>query len=85
MDVACTAGGKITQLNALEELYDIAALLRDNERFVVELIHYRETGDITVSVSATRLHSIAGDYTRKDEPVMLVRVQGGFLLGSDVE
>jgi fructose 1,6-bisphosphate aldolase/phosphatase len=31
-----------------------------------------------VSVSTTRLHNIAGKYTGKDDPVMLVRVQGEF-------
>jgi fructose 1,6-bisphosphate aldolase/phosphatase len=78
MDVSYTEGDKIIELNAPEDLYDIAALLRDNERFVIESIHSRETGDIAVSVSTTRLHNIAGKYTGKDDPVMLVRVQGAF-------
>ena len=78
MDVAYTEGDKTIELNAPEELYDIAALLRDNERFVVESIYSRETGEIAASVSTTRLHNIAGKYTGKDDPVMLVRVQGPF-------
>jgi D-fructose 1,6-bisphosphatase (EC 3.1.3.11) len=78
MDVAHTEGDKTIELNAPEEIYDIAALLRDNERFVIESIHSRETGDIATSVSTTRLHNIAGKYTGKDDPVMLVRVQGAF-------
>lgn len=78
MDVSYTEGDRIIELNAPEELYDIAALLRDNERFVIESIHSRETGEIAVSVSTTRLHNIAGKYTGKDDPVMLVRVQGAF-------
>jgi fructose 1,6-bisphosphate aldolase/phosphatase len=78
MDVSYTEGDKIIELNAPEDLYDIAALLRDNERFVIESIHSRENGDIAVSVSTTRLHNIAGKYTGKDDPVMLVRVQGAF-------
>ena len=78
MDVSYTEGDKIIELDAPEDLYDIAALLRDNERFVIESIHSRETGDIAVSVSTTRLHNIAGKYTGKDDPVMLVRVQGAF-------
>lgn len=78
MDVSYTEGDRIIELNAPEELYDIAALLRDNERFVIESIHSRETGEIAVSVSTTRLHNIAGRYTGKDDPVMLVRVQGAF-------
>jgi len=78
MDVGYTEGDRFIELNAPEELYDIAALLRDNERFVVESIYSRETGDIAAVVSTTRLHNIAGKYTGKDDPVMLVRVQGPF-------
>jgi len=78
MDVAYTEGDRVIELNAPEEIYDIAALLRDNERFVVEGIYSRNTGDISASVSTTRLHNIAGKYTGKDDPVMLVRVQGAF-------
>ncbi|NLW35020.1 fructose-1,6-bisphosphate aldolase/phosphatase [Syntrophorhabdus aromaticivorans] len=78
MDVSYTEGDRMIELNAPEEIYDIAALLRDNERFVVESIWSRETGEIAASVSTTRLHNIAGKYTGKDDPVMLVRVQGPF-------
>lgn len=78
MDVSYTEADKVITLNSPDELYDIAALLRDPERFVVEGIYSRETGDQAVSVSTTRLHNIAGKYTGKDDPVMLVRVQGSF-------
>jgi fructose 1,6-bisphosphate aldolase/phosphatase len=78
MDVSYTEGDRLIELNAPEELYDIAALLRDNERFVVEAVYSRETGDIAAVVSTTRLHNIAGKYTGKDDPVMLVRCQGVF-------
>lgn len=78
MDVGYTEGDRVIDLNAPEDLYDIAALLRDQERFVVESIRSRATGDIAASVSTTRLHNIAGKYTGKDDPVMLVRVQGNF-------
>ena len=78
MDVSYVDADKVISLNAPEELYDIAALLRDPERFVVEAIYSRETGDQAVAVSTTRLHNIAGKYTGKDDPVMLVRVQGAF-------
>ncbi len=78
MDVSYVQGDRVIELNTPEEIYDIAALLRDNERFVVESIYSRETGHQAVSVSTTRLHNIAGKYTGKDDPVMLVRVQGGF-------
>lgn len=78
MDVSYTKGDRVASLDAPERLYDIAALLRDNERFVVERIFSRSSGEIAASVSTSRLHNIAGKYTGKDDPVMLVRVQGEF-------
>jgi len=78
MDVGHTEGDRIIELNAPEELYDIAALLRDPERYVVESVWSRGSGEQAVSVSTSRLHNIAGKYTGKDDPVMLVRVQKDF-------
>jgi fructose 1,6-bisphosphate aldolase/phosphatase len=78
MDVNCTSGDRVIQLNAPEELYDIAALLRDPERYVVESVSSRATGEVAAIVSTSRLHNIAGKYTGKDDPVMLVRVQKDF-------
>jgi fructose 1,6-bisphosphate aldolase/phosphatase len=78
MDVEYTEGDRVVELNTPEDLYDIAALLRDNQRFVIESIHSRGDGEQAAAVSTTRLHNIAGKYTGKDDPVMLVRVQGGF-------
>jgi len=78
MDVAYTEGDRIIELRAPEELYDIACLLRDNERFVVESVHSRATNEIAAVVSTSRLHNIAGKYTGKDDPVALVRAQGHF-------
>ena len=78
MDVNYTEADRVIELNAPEDLYDIAALLRDQERFVVESIINRATGEVAVSVSTSRLRNIAGKYVGKDDPVMLVRVQGDF-------
>ena len=78
MDVNNTAGDRIIELNAPEELYDIAALLRDPERYVVESVWSRASGEQAVAVATSRLHNIAGKYTGKDDPVMLVRVQMDF-------
>lgn len=78
MDVNYTEGDRIIELNAPEDLYDIASLLRDGERYVVESIWSRATGEQAAAVSTTRLHNIAGRYTGKDDPVMLVRVQKTF-------
>lgn len=78
MDVDYTEGDRVIQLQTPEDAYKIAALLRDNHRFVVESIHSRATGEQSVIVSTSRLHNIAGKYTGKDDPVMLVRVQKQF-------
>lgn len=78
MDVSYTKGDRIIELNSPEDIYKIAALLRDNERFVVESIHSRNTNEQAVAVSTTRLHNIAGKYTGKDDPVMIVRTQHDF-------
>lgn len=78
MDVNDTTGDRVISLNAPEEMYDIAALLRDPERFVVESVWSRATGEQSVAVATSRLHNIAGKYTGKDDPVMLVRVQMNF-------
>jgi len=78
MDVNYTEADRVIELNAPEDLYDIAALLRDPERYVVESVANRATGDIAAAVSTSRLHNIAGKYTGKDDPVMLVRTQMHF-------
>lgn len=78
MDVRNAEADRVIELNAPEEMYDIAALLRDSERYVVESIWSRSTGQQAVAVATSRLHNIAGKYTGKDDPVMLVRVQMDF-------
>jgi len=78
IDVEYTEKDKIIELNAPDDLYDIAALLRDNERYVIESLYSRSTGNQAAAISTTRLHSIAGKYTGKDDPVALIRVQGEF-------
>jgi len=78
LDAEYTEADKIIDLNAPEEIYDIAALLRDNERYVIESIYSRATGCQAAVLSTTRLHNIAGKYTGKDDPIALVRLQGEF-------
>ncbi len=84
MDVNYTEGDRVIELNTPEEIYDLAALLRDNERFVVESIWARATGEQCAAVATSRLHNIAGKYTGKDDPVMLVRVQMNFPAAGEV-
>jgi fructose 1,6-bisphosphate aldolase/phosphatase len=78
MDVGYTNGDRIIELETPEDIYAIAALLRDTERYVVESISSRASGEQAVAVSTSRLHNIAGKYVGKDDPVMLVRVQKSF-------
>jgi fructose 1,6-bisphosphate aldolase/phosphatase len=78
MDVNHTEGDRVITLEAPHQLHEIAALLRDPERYVVESVHSRATGEQAVAVATSRLHNIAGKYTGKDDPVMLVRTQMNF-------
>jgi fructose 1,6-bisphosphate aldolase/phosphatase len=78
MDVNHTEGDRVIELNTPEEMYDLAALLRDPERYVVESVWSRATGEQAAVVATSRLHNIAGKYTGKDDPVMLVRAQMNF-------
>ena len=78
MDVNYTKADKIIELVTPEETYDLAALLRDNGRYIVESVWSRTSGEQVVAASTTRLHNIAGKYVGKDDPVMLVRTQKDF-------
>jgi len=71
-------GDRIIKLNAPEDYYRIAALLRDGERFVIKSIYSRHDRSQAAAVSTTRLHNIAGKYTGKDDPCAVVRVQSSF-------
>ena len=78
IDMDNTGGDSIISLNAPEDYYKITVLLRDNERFGIDSIVSRHTGQTAAAISATRLHNIAGSYTGKDDPVAIVRNQGIF-------
>jgi fructose 1,6-bisphosphate aldolase/phosphatase len=78
IDMDNTKGDSTIDLDAPDDCYRIAALLRDNERFGIDTIFSRTHGEPAVAVSAQRLHSIAGKYTGKDDPVAIVRNQGIF-------
>lgn len=84
MDVNYTKADKVIELDAPEDLYDLAVLLRDVNRYVIETIYARTTKEQAVAVSTTRLHNIAGKYTGKDDPVCLVRVQKNFPAAGEV-
>ncbi len=78
IDMDNTEGDSLIALNAPEDYYKLAVLLRDNERFGIDSIVSRYSGETAAAISATRLHNIAGSYTGKDDPVAVVRNQGIF-------
>src|SRR5207248_2409672 len=78
IDMDNTAGDSVIELDAPEDSYHIAALLRDNERFGIDRIISRTYDEVAAAISAQRLHSIAGKYTGKDDPVAILRNQGIF-------
>lgn len=78
IDMNNTEGDSILSLDAPEDYYKIAMLLRDNERFGIDSIYARTFDEQAASISAQRLHAIAGKYTGKDDPVALIRNQGIF-------
>ncbi|MBD3238797.1 MAG: fructose 1,6-bisphosphatase [Candidatus Moranbacteria bacterium] len=78
MDIAHTKANKTIRLKAPNQLYEIAALLREPMKYVIHSIFANYNQEQSVAVSTTRLKSIAGRYTGKDDPVCIVRVQGVF-------
>jgi fructose 1,6-bisphosphate aldolase/phosphatase len=79
IDMDCKDGDRIITLDAPERIWDIAALLRDQDRYAIEAAWSRHAPDEQLlSVSATRLHNIAGKYTGKDDPIAVFRTQGIF-------
>ncbi len=61
LDVNYTEGDRVIELNAPEELYGIAALLRDNDRYVVESIWSRHDR----STSRGGEHAAAAQHCRQ--------------------
>lgn len=78
MDVNHTENDKVITLKAPQDYYDIATLLRDPNRYIVESVVENATGLIAAVASTSRLHNIAGKYVGKDDPVALVRSQKQF-------
>lgn len=72
-------GDRIISLRVPERGWDVASLLQNIDRFAIEGVWSRHKPDEQiVSVSATRLHNIAGKYTGKDDPIAIIRTQGIF-------
>jgi len=79
IDMEHAQGDRVIDLVSPEEHVDLAILLRDENRFGVQAIHSRlHPSQQVVAVSTDRLHTIAGEYKGKDDPVAIVRTQGIF-------
>jgi len=70
--------GKVVELSAPEELYDILALIGTPGRYVIKRVYRKTDREIGAVVSSERLNLIAGKYVGKDDPVAVVRAQSGF-------
>ncbi len=84
MDCENTEADKVIELKTPEEYLDIASLLFNPHRFVIESVHSRCNGEQIASLSTTRLHNIAGKYVGKDDPIAIVRVQRPFLATEEI-
>jgi fructose 1,6-bisphosphate aldolase/phosphatase len=79
IDMEHAGGDRVIELDAPERHLDLAILLRDENRFGIQAIYSRYyPHQQVVSVSTDRLHTIAGEYKGKDDPVAIVRTQGIF-------
>lgn len=79
IDMEHAGGDRVIELDTPERHLDLAILLRDENRFGIQAIHSRLYPDQhVVAVSTDRLHTIAGEYKGKDDPVAIIRSQGIF-------
>ena len=79
IDMEHAGGDRIIELDTPERHIDLAILLRDENRFGIQAIHSRSYAhQQVVSISTDRLHTIAGEYKGKDDPVAIIRSQGIF-------
>jgi len=79
IDMEHAGADRTVELDSPEEHVELAVLLRDENRFGVKEIWSRSFPDQQVaSISTDRLHTIAGEYKGKDDPVALIRTQNIF-------
>lgn len=79
IDMEHKGADRVIELETPEAHLDLAVLLRDEFRFGIQAIHHRLYPQQQVAaVSTDRLHTIAGAYVGKDDPVAIVRTQGIF-------
>ncbi len=70
--------GRVVELSAPEEMYDILALIGTPSRYVIKNVYRKSDKEIAATVSSERLNLIAGRYVGKDDPVAIARAQSGF-------
>jgi fructose 1,6-bisphosphate aldolase/phosphatase len=79
IDMEYKGGEKYIELYSPEEIFYLAALLRDENRYGIQAIYSRKyANQQIVAASTDRLHTIAGVYKGKDDPVAIIRTQGIF-------
>jgi fructose 1,6-bisphosphate aldolase/phosphatase len=69
---------KKIKFNAPEEIYDMLIFLGSTNRYAINKVYHKESGEIAASCSTQHLALIAGRYVGKDDPVCIVRSQGKF-------
>jgi fructose 1,6-bisphosphate aldolase/phosphatase len=79
IDMEHAGADRVIELDVPERHLDLAVLLRDENRFGIKAIHSRRyPSQQVVAVSTDRLHTIAGEYKGKDDPVAIIRSQNIF-------
>jgi fructose 1,6-bisphosphate aldolase/phosphatase len=79
IDMEHAGSDRVIDLETPERHLQLAFLLRDENRFGIQAIFSRPYPEQrVVAVSTDRLHTIAGEYKGKDDPVAIVRTQGIF-------
>lgn len=73
---------KRVTLNTPEEVYDLLAIVGGKSRYIIKHVYPRKGNKVpeneaVACISTEKLSLIAGEYVGKDDPVAIVRAQGG--------
>ncbi len=68
---------KMVTFSLPEEMYDLLVFIGAPGRFCVKNVYSKTLNDIAATSSTQRLNLLAGRYVGKDDPVLIVRCQGG--------
>lgn len=79
MDMDCTDGDRTIELHLPEDVWDLATLLSNIDRYAIHTVRSRHRPDeVVLRASTSRLHNISGKYSGKDDPIAVFRTQGIF-------